>query len=111
MTQAGCPLQASAVYKTEKTGRRIVVQELIGYSKVFGIAIEDLLLAPEVAARKALRAKVRELERARQAAELAAQKAEALAAELTEAATNLQDAELRQIDFALRDRRHEHEEG
>jgi transcriptional regulator with XRE-family HTH domain len=50
MTAAGCPLNQSAIYKIERSDppRRITVDELVGYSKVFGISVEQLLLDPEI---------------------------------------------------------------
>lgn len=59
MTVAGCPINQSAIYKIEKgtrdregrpgPARRITVQELLAFSKVFEIDIDALLLPPEVA--------------------------------------------------------------
>jgi hypothetical protein len=51
LTNAGCPIQASAIYKIEKADppRRITVDELVAFSQVFAIPIERLLLPPEVA--------------------------------------------------------------
>ncbi len=59
MTVAGCPINQSAIYKIEKgtrdregrpgPARRITVQELLAFSKVFEIDIAALLLPPEVA--------------------------------------------------------------
>lgn len=52
MTDAGCPLAASAVYKTEQgqPRRRIVVDELVAFSRVFVIPVDQLLLDPELEA-------------------------------------------------------------
>lgn len=57
MTQVGCPINASAIYKIEKADppRRITVDELVAFAEVFGVTIEDLLLPPEVASDRALR--------------------------------------------------------
>ena len=51
LTASGCQIQASAIYKIEKSDppRRITVTELIGFSAVFGIPIQDLVLPLEVA--------------------------------------------------------------
>lgn len=48
MTAAGCPIQASAIFKIEKGDppRRITVNELVGFSAVFGIPLTDLLQEP-----------------------------------------------------------------
>jgi len=56
MTRAGCPMAPSAIFKTEKSQprRRIVVDELVAYSKVFGVPIEELLLPPEIVMRNDL---------------------------------------------------------
>ena len=49
MTAAGCALTGSAIFKIEKATprRRIVVDELVVFAKVFGLSIEQLLLPPE----------------------------------------------------------------
>ncbi|CAN5121274.1 hypothetical protein BH11ACT1_BH11ACT1_19350 [soil metagenome] len=56
MTDEGCAMTGSAIFKIEKgePRRRIVVDELVAFSKVFGVPIEELLLPPEVAAKKDL---------------------------------------------------------
>jgi transcriptional regulator with XRE-family HTH domain len=43
MKVEGCEIHASGIQKTEKSGRRITVDELVGYSKVFGIPVDALL--------------------------------------------------------------------
>ncbi len=52
MTDIGCPMNQSAIWKIENGDppRRITVDELVGFSRVFGVPVDDLLLAPEVAA-------------------------------------------------------------
>lgn len=52
MTDSGCPIDPSAIYKIEKgkPPRRIVVDELVGFSRVFGLPVEELLLDPRIAA-------------------------------------------------------------
>lgn len=52
VTQAGCPINGSAIYKIEKAEprRRITVDELVAFAAVFEISLDDLLLPPEVAA-------------------------------------------------------------
>jgi len=54
MTDAGCAMTGSAIFKIEKSEprRRIVVDELVAFAKVFGVPVEELLLPLEVAARK-----------------------------------------------------------
>lgn len=56
MTDAGCAMTGSAIFKIEKGNppRRIVVDELVAFAKVFGVSIEELLLPPELAAQKVL---------------------------------------------------------
>jgi transcriptional regulator with XRE-family HTH domain len=56
LTDAGCAITGSAIFKIEKGDppRRIVVDELVAFAKVFGVSLEELLLPPEVAARKEL---------------------------------------------------------
>lgn len=52
MSDAGCPIHASAIYKIEKGDppRRITVDELVAFSMVFDVPITDLLLPPEAVA-------------------------------------------------------------
>ncbi len=52
MSDVGCPLDQSAIYKIEKASprRRITVDELVAFSRVFGVAIDDLLLPADLAA-------------------------------------------------------------
>jgi hypothetical protein len=56
MTKAGCPINGSGLYKIEKTDppRRITVDELVALAEVFNVTVEDLLMPPEVAARREL---------------------------------------------------------
>ena len=48
LTDAGCPIQASAIYKIEKADppRRITVDELVAFAAVFDVAVEELLVDP-----------------------------------------------------------------
>jgi len=50
LTEAGCPIQGSAIYKIEKGAprRRISVDELVALSKVFDVDIADLLISVEI---------------------------------------------------------------
>lgn len=43
MKEAGCDIHPSGIQKTEKSGRRITVEELVGYAAAFRITPEDLL--------------------------------------------------------------------
>jgi len=54
MTERGCAIDSSALYKIEnsKPRRRITVDELVALSNVFGISMHDFLAPPEVAADK-----------------------------------------------------------
>lgn len=56
MTGVGCAIQASGLYKIEKADppRRITVDELVAFSQVFGVPVEQLLWPPEVAVSKEL---------------------------------------------------------
>lgn len=56
MEKVGCPINASGIYKIEKSDppRRITVDELVGFSLVFGIPIDNLLMPPELAAQDEL---------------------------------------------------------
>lgn len=52
MSEVGCPVPVSALFKIEKgrpNPRKIDVDELIGFSKVFGVDVSELLLPLEVA--------------------------------------------------------------
>ena len=48
MTDAGCAMTGSAIFKIEKgqPRRRITVDELVGFSRVFGMSVEQLLADP-----------------------------------------------------------------
>ena len=50
MTDAGCAINQSAIYKIEqgKPRRRITVDELVAFSRVFAISLDDLLTDPEL---------------------------------------------------------------
>ena len=45
MTEAGCSIQGSAIYKVEKGSprRRVTVDELVAFADVFGVSVENLL--------------------------------------------------------------------
>ncbi|MCW2904183.1 MAG: hypothetical protein JWO67_6448, partial [Streptosporangiaceae bacterium] len=49
LTKAGCAIQPSAIYKIEKGDppRRISVNELVAFSRIFDIEVNDLLLPVE----------------------------------------------------------------
>ena len=69
MTDAGCPMTGSAIFKIEKAEprRRIVVDELVAFAKVFAVPMEELLLSPELAATKDITRLVLDLYRAMEA--------------------------------------------
>ena len=50
MTQIGCPINQSALYKVEKASprRRITVAELVALARVFGVGVEELLTPVEL---------------------------------------------------------------
>lgn len=54
MTEVGCPMSGSAIFKIEKgePRRRIVVDELVAFSKVFKVPIEELLEPPALVHQK-----------------------------------------------------------
>ena len=56
MGHVGVPLHQSAIYKIvhQDPPRRITVDELVGFARVFGLTVEELLADPEVAAEKEL---------------------------------------------------------
>lgn len=43
MTEAGCPVDQSAIWKTENAGRRITLDEAVAMSRVWNISIERLI--------------------------------------------------------------------
>ncbi|WGH91436.1 helix-turn-helix transcriptional regulator [Auritidibacter ignavus] len=47
MKEAGHHIDPSGIHKTEKAGRRITVNELIGYTRAFDIRVTQLLGEPE----------------------------------------------------------------
>jgi transcriptional regulator with XRE-family HTH domain len=51
MTEVGCPLNQSAIWKIEngQPRRRITVDEAIAFARVFGMTFEDLLIPWQVA--------------------------------------------------------------
>ncbi len=57
MTDAGCAINQSAIYKIEKGDppRRITVDELIALGRVFGMPLEDLVVDPDLEASRELR--------------------------------------------------------
>jgi len=56
MTDAGCSINQSAIYKIEQgqPRRRITVDELVTFSQVFGLNLDELLLPPAIAVNKDL---------------------------------------------------------
>lgn len=52
MKHVGCPIDPSALHRIEKgkPQRRITVDELVAFGQVFGVAVEQLLLPPELVA-------------------------------------------------------------
>ena len=71
MTEAGCPLNGSAIYRIEKgePPRRISVDELVTFAEIFGMPVGDLLMPAEL---------------------VESRRAQELAAELAESAGQLQ---------------------
>lgn len=64
MTQAGCPIQGSALFKIEKSEppRRITVDELVALAQVFQTTVEDLLTPLEILEQEWARAVAAELQ-------------------------------------------------
>ena len=56
MRHVGVPLHQSSIYKIvhQDPPRRITVDELVGFARVFGVTVEELLVDPELAAEKEL---------------------------------------------------------
>ncbi|MEK4240807.1 helix-turn-helix transcriptional regulator [Janibacter sp. FSL W8-0316] len=67
MTEAGCPINASAIYKIEKGDppRKIGVDELIAFARVFGREVEDLLTPRDIYQKARMKEVVRAVEDAR----------------------------------------------
>ncbi len=88
MTDAGCPIQPSAIYKIEKAQppRRISVDELVAFAAVFGVPVHDLLMPPEVVFHKEFKALAAEYEAARNDLGAAWERANAATAALRELA-------------------------
>lgn len=57
MRTAGVPIDQSAIYKVERgtPRRRITTDELVGYAVVFGLSLDELTAAPELAAEESMR--------------------------------------------------------
>ncbi|WP_062311543.1 transcriptional regulator [Demequina rhizosphaerae] len=51
MTDKGCAINASAIYKIEKAEppRRIVVDELVGFASAFAVPVQEMLMPPMLA--------------------------------------------------------------
>lgn len=80
MTQAGCSIQPSAIYKIEKGDppRRVTVDELVALANVFEVGLEDMLIPISALMTRKAHALVKRwaqadeaLEEAREAAQLA----------------------------------------
>lgn len=56
MTDVGCPINQSALYKVEQAQprRRITVDELVALARVFEVSVEDLLTDPKLLAVRAV---------------------------------------------------------
>jgi len=65
LTNVGCPIQGSAIYKIEKgtPRRRISVDELVAFAKVFDVSTTDLLIPLELIAEHEALDLIAELER------------------------------------------------
>lgn len=64
MEEVGCPIQVSALYRLEKAEppRRITVDELVAFSEVFGIGVEELMLPIEVVEDREIKLRLLELD-------------------------------------------------
>lgn len=84
VTEAGCRLQPSSVYKIEKGDppRRILVDELVGFAAAFGLSVEELLLPVEAADDARLGELLANTEAARRAADAASAALKAALVEL-----------------------------
>ena len=67
MTEAGCSITTSAIYKIEARERTIKVDELIGLSRVFDLPVENLLTPMDILRKEWSRQRVRDLDEAERA--------------------------------------------
>lgn len=67
MTEVGCAINASAIYKIEKGDppRKITVDELLAFATVFGLDIEDLLTPIDIYRKEHAKAVARKIDEAR----------------------------------------------
>jgi len=95
MADAGCSINVSAIYRIEQADppRRITVDELVGFSRVFGIPVQELLLPPEVARSRELARLVIRWDTARVATQQAQEESEAAWTELKEYAAEHEDSD------------------
>ena len=68
MTQVGCPINQSGIWKIENANRAISVDELVAFSTVFKLSERELLVPPEVAVDKRARKLAQDYEAAVDAA-------------------------------------------
>ncbi|GIJ25478.1 hypothetical protein Vqi01_06400 [Micromonospora qiuiae] len=63
MTEAGCSIQGSAIYKIEKANppRRVTVDELVALSKVLGLSVDELLMPMEMVEQRQAQSILQEL--------------------------------------------------
>ena len=69
MTEAGCSIQGSAIFKIEKgePRRRITVDELLAFARVFEVEVENLLTPMDILRKEWSRQRVRDLDEAERA--------------------------------------------
>lgn len=79
MSEAGCPINQSSIYKIENGDppRKITVNELITLARVFDVPMEELLLPPEVTASRELAALIVQWHRKNEAAHAVASERDA----------------------------------
>lgn len=65
MTEAGCPINQSAIWKIEngQPRRKISYDEALAFAQLFELSITELAVAPEIAANESVRALVEEHQR------------------------------------------------
>lgn len=80
MTDAGCPIQPSAIYKIEKADppRRITVDEVVAFAVVFETSVEDLLKPLELLQAEGLRVLLDSWERAKMLLQIEVQMEESM---------------------------------
>jgi len=99
LAEVGCPIQKTAIHKIERAGRQVTVDELVAFSQVFDVPIDNLLLGPAGAPDARFTALLTAYEKAMTEAVRAAAAADAAARDLWDAARDAEgDAYFRRLE-------------